>query len=83
MRAFALLSVLTAAATAWAQSGTIDAYLATESSIARSGVFANIGPSGSKSSGAVRIRKLDCILTPPHSPETCDCFFSESRCGHR
>ena len=31
---------------------TIDAYIATESPIAKAGVLANIGPSGSLSSGA-------------------------------
>ena len=40
------------AGVAWAQSGTVDAYYATESAIAKSGLLANIGPSGSKSSGA-------------------------------
>ncbi|KAM6502078.1 glucoamylase [Amanita muscaria] len=37
---------------AWAQSSTIDDYLASESPIAKAGLLANIGPSGSKSSGA-------------------------------
>lgn len=54
MRFSAILHVLAAAACALAQSGTLDAYVASESAISRAGVFANIGPSGSKSSGAVR-----------------------------
>ena len=47
----ALLSWCLAGA-ACAQSVTVDAYLATESLIAKNGLLANIGPSGSKSSGA-------------------------------
>ncbi|GAW05591.1 glycoside hydrolase family 15 protein [Lentinula edodes] len=36
----------------WAQSSVIDAYVASESPIAKASMLANIGPSGSKSSGA-------------------------------
>lgn len=36
----------------WAQSNTVDAYYASESPVAKAGILANIGPSGSKSSGA-------------------------------
>lgn len=43
---------LLCAGVAWAQSGPVDAYYATESVIAKSGLLANIGSSGSKSSGA-------------------------------
>ncbi|KAF8798899.1 glycoside hydrolase family 15 protein [Phlegmacium glaucopus] len=39
-------------AAVFAQSSTVDQYLATESPIAKAGLLANIGPSGSKSSGA-------------------------------
>ncbi|KAH7876779.1 glucoamylase [Lentinula edodes] len=38
---------------AWAQSSTVDAYISTESPLAKAGLLANIGPSGSKSSGAL------------------------------
>ncbi|KAF8893880.1 glucoamylase [Infundibulicybe gibba] len=37
---------------AWAQSSTVDSYLASESPIAKANLLANIGPSGSKSQGA-------------------------------
>ncbi|KAK0464222.1 glucoamylase [Desarmillaria tabescens] len=43
---------LSLSASVWAQSSTVDAYVASESPIAKAGVLANIGPSGSKSSGA-------------------------------
>ena len=36
----------------FAHSSTVDQYIATESPIAKAGLLANIGPSGSKSSGA-------------------------------
>ncbi|ESK93679.1 glucoamylase [Moniliophthora roreri MCA 2997] len=36
----------------WAQSGTVESFIAFESPIAKAGLLANIGPSGSKSSGA-------------------------------
>lgn len=36
----------------FAQSSVVDSYVATESPIAKAGLLANIGPSGSKSSGA-------------------------------
>ncbi|KAK7045677.1 glycoside hydrolase 15 protein [Paramarasmius palmivorus] len=36
----------------WAQSGTVDSFIASESPIAKTGLLANIGSSGSKSSGA-------------------------------
>ncbi len=39
-------------ASVWAQSSAVDAYVASESPIAKAGVLANIGPSGSKSAGA-------------------------------
>ncbi|KIL65903.1 carbohydrate-binding module family 20 protein [Amanita muscaria Koide BX008] len=46
------LLVLSFVGLAWTQSSTIDDYLASESPIAKAGLLANIGPSGSKSSGA-------------------------------
>ncbi|KAI0686282.1 glucoamylase [Cytidiella melzeri] len=48
-------SVLTCASlvsTIFAQSSSVDSYVATESPIAKAGLLANIGPSGAKSSGA-------------------------------
>ena len=50
---FSLLTALVGlAASAFAQSSTADAYVASESPIAKAGLLANIGPSGSKSHGA-------------------------------
>ena len=50
---FTFLTSLVALATgALAQSSVADAYVASESSIAKAGILANIGPSGSKSQGA-------------------------------
>ncbi|KAK0202042.1 glucoamylase [Desarmillaria ectypa] len=51
-------------ASVWAQSSTVDAYIASESPIAKAGVLANIGPSGSKSSGA---KPGVVIASPSHS----------------
>lgn len=39
-------------ATALAQTAIVDSYIATEFPIAKAGLLANIGPAGSKSSGA-------------------------------
>lgn len=50
---FLLLTGLWFGASAWAQSSAVSSYLATESAIAKAGLLANIGPSGSKASGAV------------------------------
>ncbi|KAI0373730.1 glucoamylase [Pilatotrama ljubarskyi] len=52
MRFTLLTSLLALALGAFAQSSAADAYVASESPIAKAGVLANIGPSGSKSSGA-------------------------------
>lgn len=60
MRGLTLLGALLSITCAWAQTSTIDAYVASESAVARSGVFANIGPSGSQSTGAVS----PCLLAP-------------------
>lgn len=46
---------------ALAQSGSVDAYLATESPIAKAGLLANIGPSGSRSQGA----KAGIVIASP------------------
>ncbi|KIK68987.1 carbohydrate-binding module family 20 protein [Collybiopsis luxurians FD-317 M1] len=48
---------------AWAQSSSVDAYVATQSPIAKAGLLANIGPSGSKSSGA----KSGIVIASPSS----------------
>ncbi|KAF9073471.1 glucoamylase [Rhodocollybia butyracea] len=46
-------SYLLAVNSAWAQSSTLAAYIASQSPLAKAGLLANIGPSGSKSSGAL------------------------------
>jgi len=46
---------------ALAQSNSVDAFLASESPIAKAGLLANIGPSGSKSQGA----KVGVIIASP------------------
>jgi glucoamylase len=46
---------------AYAQSSSADAYLAAESPIAKAGLLANIGSSGSKSSGA----KAGIVIASP------------------
>ncbi|KAG7445724.1 glucoamylase G2 [Guyanagaster necrorhizus] len=62
MRAF-FVYCLGLSASVWAQSSTVDAYVASESPIAKAGVLANIGPSGSKSSGA----KAGVVIASPSS----------------
>ncbi|KIY48876.1 glucoamylase [Fistulina hepatica ATCC 64428] len=49
----------------WAQSATIDEYIATESPIAKAGLLANIGPDGSLSSGA----KSGVVIASPSSSD--------------
>lgn len=51
---WSLLSILLAISSAgvFAQTGTADTYLAAESPIAKTGLLANIGSTGSKSQGA-------------------------------
>ena len=49
---FAILSSLCYCALVRAQLSAVDQYVATESPIAKAGLLANIGPSGSKSAGA-------------------------------
>ncbi|EGN98505.1 glycoside hydrolase family 15 protein [Serpula lacrymans var. lacrymans S7.3] len=51
MRRF-VLSALALCVSVVAQSSTVDSYISTESPIAQAGLLANIGPDGSKSSGA-------------------------------
>ncbi|KAJ7029291.1 glucoamylase [Mycena alexandri] len=57
-----LLSALTACAAVLGQS-SVDSYVATESPIAKAGLLANIGPSGSKSSGA----KAGIVIASPNT----------------
>ncbi|KAH9889962.1 glucoamylase [Cubamyces lactineus] len=52
MRFTLLFSLVGLAVRAFAQSSAADAYVASESPIAKSGLLANIGPDGSKSQGA-------------------------------
>ncbi|KAJ3727047.1 glucoamylase [Lentinula raphanica] len=47
-----LCVILAVARQAWTQSSTVDAYIASQSPLAKAGLLANIGPSGSKSMGA-------------------------------
>jgi glucoamylase len=49
---FVMLSSLCYCALVWAHSSVVDQYVATESPIAKAGLLANIGPSGSKAAGA-------------------------------
>lgn len=46
------ISVVGFCAAVFAQPSVVDQYVAIESPIAKAGILANIGPSGSKSSGA-------------------------------
>lgn len=57
-----------------AQSNTVDAYLASESPIAKAGLLANIGPSGSKSQGA----KTGVVIASP-SKENPDYLYTWTR----
>lgn len=59
---FRLLSVLLSVSAALAQT-SVDSYLAIESPIAKTGLIANIGPSGSKSQGA----KAGVVIASPSS----------------
>ncbi|TBU27148.1 glucoamylase [Dichomitus squalens] len=59
---FSLLTSLAALAVgAYAQSSSVDAYVASESPAAKAGLLANIGPSGSKASGA----KAGVVIASP------------------
>ncbi|KAJ3789606.1 glucoamylase [Lentinula aff. detonsa] len=57
------LCALLAVGKAWGQSSTVDAYVASQSPLAKAGLLANIGPSGSKSMGA----KLGIVVASPSS----------------
>ncbi|PBK75115.1 glucoamylase [Armillaria solidipes] len=56
---------LSFSASVWAQSSIVDAYVASESPIAKAGVLANIGPSGSKSAGA----KAGVVIASPSTSD--------------
>ncbi|SJL07773.1 related to Glucoamylase [Armillaria ostoyae] len=73
MRAL-FLYCLSLSASVWAQSSAVDAYVASESPIAKAGVLANIGPSGSKSSGA----KTGVVIASPSSTNP-DYLFTWTR----
>jgi glucoamylase len=60
MRLSLLSAILPIFTTVWAQTA-VDTYIATESPIAKAGLLANIGPSGSKSSGA----KAGVVIASP------------------
>ena len=67
----------------WAQSSTADAYIASESPIAKSNMLANIGPSGSKSQGA----KAGVVIASPSNSNpnylfTCKLLHSYDRLHH-
>ncbi|KAF8176989.1 glucoamylase [Pholiota molesta] len=70
----ALLSALCYAAAVFAQSSVVDTYVATESPIAKAGLLANIGPSGSKSSGA----KAGLVIASPSTTNP-DYLFTWTR----
>ena len=52
MRLFCLAGVFGLVGTSISQPANVDSYLNTETPIAKAGLLANIGPNGSKSSGA-------------------------------
>ena len=59
----------------FAQSSTVDSYIATESPIAKTGLLANIGGSGSKAAGA-KVSKYTPIEFRSNSNEEFLNFFS-------
>ncbi|KAJ3733829.1 glucoamylase [Lentinula guzmanii] len=63
MLLFSTLCALLAVGKAWGQSSTVDAYVASQSPLAKAGLLANIGPSGSKSMGA----KSGIVVASPSS----------------
>ncbi|KAI0357455.1 glucoamylase [Trametes cingulata] len=65
MRFTLLTSLLGLALGAFAQSSAADAYVASESPIAKAGVLANIGPSGSKSNGAKASDTPGVVIASP------------------
>ena len=78
---FSLLSSLAALAVgAYAQSSSVDAYVASESPAAKAGLLANIGPSGSKSSGAkVSIRGFAGTTASSHLRTSVPCVCHVER----
>ena len=58
-----ILSAVGFCATVLAQSSIVDQYVATELPIAQAGLLANIGPSGSQSSGAAVCYITDNLIT--------------------
>ncbi|KAF9046528.1 glucoamylase [Panaeolus papilionaceus] len=74
MRYLQLLSFISLAASVWSQSTVVDKYVATESPIAKAGLLANIGPSGSKSSGA----KAGLVIASPSTTNP-DYLFTWTR----
>ncbi|EIW58421.1 glucoamylase [Trametes versicolor FP-101664 SS1] len=74
MRFTFLATVVGLAVGAFAQSSVADAYVASESSIAKAGVLANIGPSGSKSQGA----KAGIVVASPSTTNP-DYLFTWTR----
>ncbi|KAK0221592.1 glucoamylase [Armillaria fumosa] len=73
MRAL-FLYCLSLSASVWAQSSAVDAYVASESPVAKAGVLANIGPSGSKSQGA----KAGVVIASPSNSNP-DYLFTWTR----
>ncbi len=61
MRLILLSALCHYGATVLAQSTVVNSFVATESPIAKAGLLANIGPSGSKSSGA-KVPRLSLYL---------------------
>lgn len=59
---------------AWAQSSTVDAYIASESPVAKANMLANIGPSGSKAQGV----NSGVVIASP-SVENPDYFYTWTR----
>lgn len=60
MRLLAFAVLASAWASAFGQSSSVDSYVASESPIARAGLLANIGSSGSKSAGA-KVSGVSCL----------------------
>ncbi|KDR82587.1 hypothetical protein GALMADRAFT_275746 [Galerina marginata CBS 339.88] len=60
---FIVLTAFAFCATVFSQSPQVDSFLATQGPIAKAGMLANIGPSGSKSSGA----KAGIVIASPSS----------------
>ncbi|KAI0669272.1 glucoamylase [Trametes maxima] len=74
MRLALLTSLVCLAIGAFAQSSSADAYVASESPIAKSGLLSNIGPDGSKASGA----KAGIVVASP-SKQNPNYFYTWTR----